>query len=234
MWWMLAQAALSAASMYGQGALNKAVTEANNRVGAAKADADNRVRSSGNAFNAARGSLARYMQSLNNGEALAAGGHALEANLINARRNDDALASASFEDQIKAAEQTGAQAAAAAFAGVGGEVADTISLSTRLMQQRAAYEATQRRDFSAYDAARRAGVIQTQTIRSLDSSLILDAVDYSVDVAPQRPSMNPWLSALYAAGNSSLSSLSFGVGRPATAPGAMGKVMDTADYGGSI
>lgn len=218
MWWTLAQAGLSALGAYSSASVNKAVnnannrvsaavTDANNRTSAAQAEATNRIRGAGNAFSAARGSLARYMQSVNNSQTLEAGGHALEANMVNARRQDDAMSSASFEDQIRAAEQAGSQVAAAAFAGVGGEVSDMVSVSTRLMQQRAAASAAERRSFSSYDASRRAGVIQAQTIRSLDNSLILDSIDYSINtantnVASYQQSANPWMAALYAGADS--------------------------------
>lgn len=166
--------------------LAKAETKANNRVSAATTEANNRVRGSGNAFSAAKGALSRYMQSVNNNEALEAGGQVLEANLINARRQDDQLSEASFEEQIRVAEQLGAQSAAAAFAGIGGEVADSISISTRLMHQRAERQAAAARLTARYDSSRRASIIAQQTVRGLDQSLILDSLDYSTDVAQTR------------------------------------------------
>lgn len=192
MWMALASAGLSALGAYTQGAVTKAQVKGNNAVSAAVTEANNRVRTAGNAFSAARGSLSRYVQSVNNNNALEAGGEALEANLINARRQDDAMAEASFENQIRAAEQLGSQVAAAAFSGVGGEVADTISISTRLMQQRAARNALQSREFAQYDSVRRAGAIAQQTVRSLDQSLILDSLDYSIDVAQYQKAPSVW------------------------------------------
>lgn len=192
------QAGLAGVGGLMQGYLGKAAAENSNRLSAANAENSNRVRTAGNAFAAARGALSRYMQSEGNNHRLEAGGEALEANLINARRREDVLASASFEDQIKAAEQSGSQVAAAAFVGVGGEVADMVSGSTRLMQQRAAREAQNNQAFRLYDDARRAGVIMTQTIRGLDSSLILDALDYSRDVPTHKSAANPWTQGLFA------------------------------------
>lgn len=205
MWMALAGAALSGISAYSGASVAKAQTNANNRVSAATTKASNQVRGAGNAFSAAKGELARYMQRLQNNQALEAGGEALEANLINARRQDDAMAEASFEDQLRNAEQLGQQAAAAAFAGVGGEVADTISLSTRLMQQRASAQALKSRELTQYDATRRAGVIAQQTVRSLDQSLILDSLDYSINVAQKGASQSVWGSTVAAVGGSLLS-----------------------------
>lgn len=196
MWMSIAQTAVGFAKGYVEGSINKAQVAANNRLSHAEAYQTNRIRTAGNAFSAAKGALARYMQSVNNNEALEAGGAALEANLVNARRQDDALAKASFEDQIRAAEQVGSQAAAAAFTGAGGEVADTISVSTRLMRQRAEADAMQARDHRLYDSARRASAIHEQTVRSLDSSLIFDSVDYATNVGQKTSAPSPWIQAI--------------------------------------
>lgn len=192
-------AGIAGLNAYLGASVQSAVADANNRVSAANADAGNRVRGAGNAFEAAKGSLARYIQSIQNNQTLEAGGQALEQNLINARRHEDAMLQGDFEQAIRDAEQTGAQAAAAAFAGVGGEVADTVSAATKLSQQRAAYEASRNRDYRLYDDARRAAVIQTQTIRSLDSSLILDSLDYNVNAAQRQSGTNPLLAGVLGA-----------------------------------
>lgn len=200
--WALIDAGVKAVGAYSSASVQRAVTEQQNRQSAAEARFSNNVRGAGNAFAAARGSLSRYLQSVNNNQTLAAGGEALEANLINARRTEDTLSEASFEDQIRAAEQLGQQSAAAAFVGAGSEVADAVSVSTRLMQQRAALDAERNRDFRIYDTARRAASIQTQTIRGLDTSLIFDSLDYTMDVAQKQKAVNPWQSALLAAAGS--------------------------------
>lgn len=204
------QAGLAGLQAYASASVTRGQVEANNRISAAAAEAGNRVRTATNAFAAARGSLARYMQSVNNNQALEAGGYAMEENLINARRAEDAATKASFEDQIKNAEMLGEQAAGAAFAGVGGEVADTVSISTRLMQQRASLEALRSQDFRTYDAAQRAAAIQTQTVRSLDSSLIFDSIDYSIDVAQRNKAPSVWGQTFFAVANSMLNSGAFG------------------------
>jgi hypothetical protein len=190
-------AVLAGISAYSSSSVSRANAKANTLVSAALTRESNRVRGAQNAFAAAKGSLSRYVQSMNNNATLAAGGEALEANLVNARRREDTLQEAGFESMIRDAEQTGAQAAAAAFSGVAGETSDMVSASTRLMQQRVAHSADRSRDFRLYDDARRAGMIQQQTIRSLDSSLILDSLEYTIDVAQQQHSINPWTATLW-------------------------------------
>lgn len=201
MWQQMIGSFAAVARGYVQGHLEKASVETNNRINKANAENRNKVRGAENAFAAAKGALARYMQSVNNNRVLEAGGKAMEANLVNARRREDVMQGASFEDQLRATEQMGQQAAAAAFVGVGGEVADMVSASTRLMRQRAQQAAEQQRDYRLHDVAERAGVIQAQTVRGLDSSLILDALDYTTDVAQTQKAVRPWTRAILAGGD---------------------------------
>jgi hypothetical protein len=201
MWDTMISSFASVARGYVQGHLEKAQAETSNAINAANAKNANAVRGATNRFTAAKGALARYMQSVNNNNRLDAGGEAMEANLVNARRREDAMQGTDFETQIRATEQMGAQAAAAAFTGVGGDVADMVSASTRLMQQRASHDASQARDYRVYDTARRQGVIASQTIRGMDNSLILDAMDYQHNVAQVQRSVNPWTRAILAGGD---------------------------------
>lgn len=184
--WGLLSAGLGAAQAYLGSSVQRATIGANNRVAAAQAEAANTVRDAANTLSSARGGLARYMQSLQNQQTLEAGGQMLEANLVNSLRAEDTLREASFEDQIRNAEALGSQAAAAAFSGVGGEVADTISVTTRLMQQRAGERALRNTRYRSFDTSRRAEAITEQTVRSLDSSLIFDQLDLSTDIARQQ------------------------------------------------
>jgi len=211
-----ASAALAGVSASNGSAGVSGAAKANNDVLEAQSKDTNRVRVAGNAFAAAKGAVSRYLQSVNNNRTLEAGGTALEANIVNARRTEDAFTRGSFEDQIKRAEQLGQQSAAAAFAGVGGEVADTISVSTRLMQQRAAREALLSRDFRLYDTARRAASIQSQMIQSLDTSLILDSLDYTINTAKQTPVGNPTAAGFAAAAGSLMSNASLFVSAGST------------------
>lgn len=210
--WALLDAGIRAVGAYSSASVQAALAKAQTRQSKAEAAAGNRVRQAGNGFAAARGALDRYLQSMNNNQTLVAGGEALEANLVNARRTEDAMAEASFEQQIRDAEQLGQQAAAAAFAGAGAEAADAISVSTRLMQQRAALDAERNRDFRLYDTAQRAAAIQTQTVRSLDTSLIFDSLDYTTNVAQRTSGPNPWMAALGAAAGSVITNKGAAIG----------------------
>jgi hypothetical protein len=201
MWQMIAAGAAGFAQGYFGSQLTNAVNKAENQIAKANAEASNKVRGGSNKFAAAKGSLQRYMQSLSNNQSLEAGGEALAANLVNARRQEDAALSGSFEDAIRSAEQTGAQAAAAAFAGVSGEVADTVSVATKLGQQRAIESANRFAGYRSYDHGKRSSAIFSQMVRSLDSSLIFDAVDANVDVAQKKAMLNPWAQGFMQAGD---------------------------------
>jgi hypothetical protein len=206
-WAAVVKGVVSGLHGYLEGSVQKAQIEANNRLSAAFTDASNKVRGGQNAFAAARGALQRYVQSVNNNRTLDAGGTAMEANLVNARRQDDAVKESDFETQLRDAERTGAQAAAAAFAGMGGsDAADMVSLSTRLTQQRASAQATQYGDYRAFDTARRQGAIAHQMVGSLDNSLIFDQIDYTVNTATRNRAIDPGYMGLMAGVDSILGS----------------------------
>lgn len=194
---MIVNAAVGALRGYTRGTVEKAQVKANNRLNKTEADTANQVRGASNQFAAARGALARYVQSVNNQRTLDAGGSAIEANLVNAVRREDMVQQSRFEEQLRDAEQTGAQAAAAAFAGVGGsDAADMVTLSTRLSQQRAAQAADRAQGQRLYDDSRRAGAVHQQMVRSLDSSLIFDSIDYQRNVAIKNKALSPGYLAL--------------------------------------
>lgn len=188
---------------WAQGSILEAHTKANNRLQEAEAGNSNRVRSAENAFAAARGALQRYVQSVNNNRRLEVGGKMLEAATVNAYRQEDAALASDFERQIRGKEQLGYQAAAAALAGVGGEVADNVSIATRLTQQRAEREAITQASFRSFDAGRRAAAVAQQMVSGLDSSVILDSLNYSINVAKKNKSFSPWIAALAGLGGDS-------------------------------
>lgn len=231
MWAAVASMGIQMAQAYGQASVSKAQAEANTRLSKVQATNDRRTRDASNAFSAARGALQRYVQGMQNNNTLEAGGELLEQNLVNARRREDAMIGATFEQQIRDAEQLGAQAAAAAFTGAQGETSDMVSISTRLMQQRAERQALTERGYASYDTARRAASIATQTSRSLDSSLILDSMDYSVTPAMTQKAPSVWGTTLMTGLNAAIGSglfknMSFG---SSAAP-----AMDTFDYGSAM
>lgn len=160
--------------------------EANNRLSKVNADARNRVRQASNANEAAQNSLARWIQSVNNNRRLDAGGDALEQNIVNYRRSEDAALTQSFAKGISEAEQEGAMAAAAAVSGVDGNVVDMVNSSVALRDSIVGQQMSDFRDMRAYDTAARAGSIMSQVVGGMDNSLILDTLDYNIDVAQEQ------------------------------------------------
>lgn len=183
MWWMAgASGALGLVSgFFGASSSNK-LASINERLSSGLAKDANTVRSARNEEMAATNSLNRWVQSVNNSRALKAGGETKEASDRNFYRQSDAWAYNSVSEGIAKAEQAGASAAGSAAAGVEGSVVDMVNTSTRL---RSAIVDQRTRDVQGLvrsDADRRAGQIMSQTIQGLNTSLILDNLDYSTDV----------------------------------------------------
>ncbi len=166
-----------------QGVIAEAQVNAANTVNAANAYANNLVRSANNKLSAARGSLARYTQSVNNQRRLDNAGSQAEAAGINYRRARDSAINDDFESQIAFAEQAGAQAAAAALSGLTGGVADIVRGTTALRQARIQGRAREAMRQGDWDAQQRQRNIMLAGYDSLDQSEITDNLDYSVDVA---------------------------------------------------
>lgn len=170
------------------GVLRDAGIDASNKVNEANAYASNLVRSANNELAAKRGSLARYMQSVNNQRVLENAGGQAEAAQINYRRARDSATNDNFEQQIAFAEQAGAQAAAGALSGLTGGVADIVAGTTALRESRTdarVAAATRAMDF---DSAQRVKNIMQAGWDSLDHSEVTDALDYSTDVAVKQVS----------------------------------------------
>ena len=174
---------------------SRQIAKAENRVQRAAAEASNRVRDARNEEAAAAGDLARWVQSVNNQRIQRNTAEALEALTVNSQRQQDMMARGRLADSIAHAEQAGAQAAAAAFNGVGGSVVDNINTSTALRDQLTDQQSLDVANQSAWDSTRRAGSIASQLIGGLDQSLILDNMDHSVAVA-QEVSKPSYLSAV--------------------------------------
>lgn len=166
--------------------LEEANARASNIVNEANAWSSNLVRGANNQLKAARGSLARYNQSVNNQRTLDNAGDARTAALVNYRRARDSATQDDFETQLRLSEQAGAQAAASALSGLSGGVADIVAGTTALrasrIQQRA-FEATRQGDWDAEQMARN---ITLAGYDQMDHSEVSDEIDYSVDVAAKR------------------------------------------------
>jgi hypothetical protein len=193
MWWM---AVVGAANGLIQGSAAREQAKLNNRLSKVNADAANKVRGASNVAKAAEGSLARWVQSVNNNRQLDSGGDQAEANIVNYRRQADAGLTQDFATSIRDAEQQGAAAAAQAVSGIAGNVTDTVNTSMALRDSIARQQTEDFRAFANYDTARRAGSIMSQMIGGLDNSLIFDALDYNQDVAHVTPIMSHWANAI--------------------------------------
>lgn len=177
----LAKAGIAGVNSYLSGSTQREIDAAQNRVDNAQARANNRVRAASNGFAAAKASLERFTQSVNNQYALEAMGQGIEANVVNAKRQDDELLVSSFDEAIRASEAMGAQAAAAAAAGQMGSAVDMVSAATAMQSARAAADVSKFRALSSYDAGVRSARIASSSIRGLDNSYVQTALDFNVD-----------------------------------------------------
>ena len=188
MWAAAADFGLKAITGISQGIIDKANVNASNTVNEANAYASNLIRAANNKLGGARGSLARYNQSVNNNRTLENAGLQAEAAAVNYRRARDSEIQDDFETQLRFAEQAGAQAAATALSGLTGGVADVVNSTTALRKARLSQRALVARQQGDSDAQQRQSQILQAGWDSLDSSEIIDGIDYSVDVATKRVS----------------------------------------------
>lgn len=158
------------------------LTEFQNAAAKRIAGYKNSARLSENLAKAAQGNLARWSQSLANKRYLENAGEALAASQINYRRAKDASVRGGFSNQLQRAEQAGMMAAMAGASGTRGSVVDSITQATALrasMAEESAKQAGEQRDF---DARVRMKTIASQMIGGVNSSVILDNLDYATDV----------------------------------------------------
>lgn len=194
--WAEAAFGLQAVMGISQGIVDRANVNAANTVNEANAFANNLIRGANNQLGAARGSLNRYNQSVNNQRTLQNAGMQAEAAAVNYRRARDSEIQDDFETQLRFSEQAGAQAAATALSGLTGGVADVVNSTTALRKARLSQRAETARKQGDFDAQQR----QTQILQagwdSLDNSEISDNIDYGKDVAVVRTQQSTFLSQL--------------------------------------
>lgn len=193
MWYGLIGGAI--AGWFGNEA-TRAQADANNMLSALNAEVGNKVRVAQNAATAAQNNLDRWIQSVNNNKVLDQGGEALEANAINYRRMSDVGIQQDFATSIRNAEQMGHAAAAAAASGIDGNVVDMVNGSTALRDSIVRQGIDDKRHLQAYDVARRAGNIMSQTINGMDNSIILDTLDYNTNFAQITPKVSAFAAAV--------------------------------------
>lgn len=178
----------------------RANVNAANIVNSANAYASNLVRGANNELSAKRGSLARYVQSVNNQRALDNVGDQLASAQVNYRRARDSATNDDLETQLKFAEQAGAQAAASAMAGMSGGVADIVAGTTALRKARIQQRTNDALRMGDSDAAMRLGQIAAAGLDSLDQSEVADSLDYGKDVAVQQVYGGNLFSEIHGAG----------------------------------
>ena len=179
----IAEFGIKAVMGLGNAYLAEANARAANTVNEANAWANNLVRGANNQLAAARGSLARNVQSINNQRTLDNMGSNIEAATINYRRTRDSALQDDFESQLAQAEQAGAQAAAGALSGLTGGVVDIVAGTTALRKQRIQQRSDEAMRQGDWDAERRLKQIAQAGFDNLDQSEITDNIDQSVDVA---------------------------------------------------
>jgi hypothetical protein len=163
--------------------LDQTYAKLNQKSSKVGADTKNEARAWANFNVAAQNQLKRFVQSTNNTRRLDAGGESLGTTLVNYRRQKDQLTRGNFEDSIRAAEQAGSQAAAAATAGISGSVADNINSATILRNDRLAMEAEKQGRALDADYQHTAKAITTDAINGLDNRSVYDNFDNNIDVA---------------------------------------------------
>lgn len=189
---------LGASTQAGLTAAQNRITASNNETDAVNAAAANTVRSANNVLSAATGSFSVAQQSLGNKQALRQAGAQYEAMLVNAVRQQDQIAAASFEDQIANAEQAGVAAARAGFFGASGSAVDQIAAATALRAARTAQASQSAQDSATYDLEQAAEGVLGQMLNVPNYALQLPTLDYGKNVASYRPmqaSVSPWRAA---------------------------------------
>lgn len=199
MWWM---ALVGAANGLIQGQATRATAKANNRISQVNADTRNKTRVFSNAAEMAKGRLARFEQGLMNNRLLDTAGNNQAAVTQNFIRGQDAQTQQGLSRAIGEAEQQGAMAAAAGAVGQIGGVVDMVNTSTRLRDAIVERQVQDNQTLQSYDNAKQRGKVMSQALRSMDSSIIVDTLDWNKDYATITPVVSNWANAIQGAGAS--------------------------------
>lgn len=174
---MAAQALEKGKEVKAQAKIDKVTSKSNTKVRNLGIAADNTLAK-------AKGDLARFQQANSNKYKLIAGANAVESQRTNMLRLSDAAVRGSFDSRIAAAEASGALAASAGAAGIGGSSLDMIDASNRIRQQRAQELADRQVDDQLYDGQRNIDQTVEATILGLDDIQYNDAINYMQEQAP--------------------------------------------------
>lgn len=175
MFWM---AAIMAAQALEKGKEAKAQAKIDKVTFKSNTKVQNLTTAASNTLAKAKGDLARFQQAQSNKYKLKSGAEAVESQRTNMLRLSDASVRGSFDTRIAAAEASGAIAASAGSAGIGGGSLDMIDASNRIRQQRAQeISDTQLRD-QLYDGQRNIDQTVEATLLGLDDVQYNDSINY--------------------------------------------------------
>lgn len=168
----------------------------NNLISETNAKTTNSLRLYSNAATAAEDNLARFTQSVNNQRMMDAGGKTLNANTVNFLRGSDRAQVGNFASQIDDAQSMGHARAMQAASGVGGNVTDTVNTATALRASIAKSTADQAIKSNAQNYSAEQANVMSRMVGSIDSSIILDNLDYNKSVAQKSPQLKVFAAAL--------------------------------------
>lgn len=140
--------------------------------------AQNAVTNAGNNAEMAKGSLARFVQSVNNNNRLKQGGQQLEAAAVNQSRLMDRNTTSNFNQSMGMVAQAGAQAAAAGAAGVSGAAPDEVASATRLRAALIRQTTTTQQGQQLSDDQMQRMSMASQMVGGLNSSVVVDSLNY--------------------------------------------------------
>jgi len=154
------------------------LTDFENLIQKANADAANIVRRANNELAGATGSLNRFKQSIQNQAILRASGDEqkqIQTNLLRARED---LVRGSMEQRLDTAFEVGALAASVSAAGVGGSSRDVLNSTIKLTGARKQAELSRVGQQMTTDALEYLTNTQADAYMQVQGDLFLDALDY--------------------------------------------------------
>lgn len=181
---MIWMAALMAAKAYQEGQQVKAQAKIDKVVAKSNTKVQNINMATENILSKAKGDMARYQQARSNKYKVEAGADSVAAQRTNLLRLADASARGSFDNRIAAAEMSGAMAAQAGAAAIGGGSLDMLNASTTIRNQRVQEIADRQLETSLYDGERNIDQTIEATILGMDDIQFNDSVNYQEAQTP--------------------------------------------------
>ncbi len=185
----------------------------NNELANQQAAIDNSLRAGSNRLMNAQANAENILRQISNKRLLARASDEHEQATENFLRSQEAMVQGSLEDQIAAAEQRGAYAAASALSGTLGTTIEGMEQTLNLKQNRAAEYQLRQNNYMTYDQLQQlAGIVPT-AISQLDSGTTIPNLDYGVSFSQAR-SLAPAPVSQSPAGNFFTDAWSWALGNP--------------------